>query len=184
LVFAAMVLYLGWWLANAIRSRVPFEMGMCLGVGTLWAAAFLPAALKREPPIAHLPAGVSAVGWALLGLGGVLFVAAVFSLHSGGKPASGWENTTELTTKGVHRLVRHPMQLGGVLAACGIAIVQPASLTIPLGAASAACFLLATWAEDRFNVAKFGPPYRAYMERVPALNLLAGLRAWLREQRA
>ena len=44
---------------------------------------------------------------------------------------------------------------------------------IVLGGVSIVCFALATRAEDRFNVAKFGEPYRVYMKQVPALNLPA-----------
>jgi protein-S-isoprenylcysteine O-methyltransferase Ste14 len=45
------------------------------------------------------------------------------------------------------------------------------------------CFALAARAEDRFNVAKFGEPYRIYMGQVPALNLLAGILARLRSRK-
>jgi protein-S-isoprenylcysteine O-methyltransferase Ste14 len=52
-----------------------------------------------------------------------------------------------------------------------------------LSGVSMACFALAVRAEDRFNVAKFGEPYRIYMNQVPALNLLAGIWARLRARK-
>jgi protein-S-isoprenylcysteine O-methyltransferase Ste14 len=101
-------------------------------------------------------------------------------LRWGGKPTSGWEKTTELTTSGIHGLVRHPLQLSGILGACGTAVWRPALVVLVLSAVSVTCFALAARAEDRFNVAKFGEPYRIYMQQVPALNLLAGIWAKLR----
>lgn len=52
-----------------------------------------------------------------------------------------------------------------------------------LSAMSATCFALAVQAEDQFNVAKFGEPYRVYMKQVPALNLLAGIRTRIRARK-
>ena len=33
LVFAAMMVYVIWWLIDSIRKRIVFEVGMALGVG-------------------------------------------------------------------------------------------------------------------------------------------------------
>jgi len=72
------------------------------------------------------------------------------------------------------------MQLSGLLGACGTAAWQPVLVVLVLSAVSVTCFALAARAEDRFNVAKFGEPYRTYMQQVPALNLIAGI--WARLQ--
>jgi protein-S-isoprenylcysteine O-methyltransferase Ste14 len=107
----------------------------------------------------------------------------ILSLRRGGKPTSGWERTTELTTSGIHGLVRHPMQLSGILGACGTAVWQPALVVLVLSAVSVTCFALAARTEDQFNVVKFGEPYRVYMEQVPALNLLSGIWAKLQTRK-
>lgn len=75
------------------------------------------------------------------------------------------------------------MQLSGIVGACGAAVAQPALVVLVLSAVSVTCFALATRAEDQLNVAKFGEPYRIYMQQVPALNLLAGIWAWLRSRK-
>jgi protein-S-isoprenylcysteine O-methyltransferase Ste14 len=178
LVFAMVMVYVAWWLIIAIRERIVFEVEMGLGVGSLWAAGFVPAFFKGLPTVVDLPPAFSLAGWALLCLSIVLFVVAMLSLRGGGKPTSGWENTTELTRNGIHGLVRHPMQLSGIMAACGMALVNPTLPVLALSAVSGTCFALGTRAEDQFNIAKFGEPYRVYMEQVPALNLLTG--AWVR----
>ena len=60
---------------------------------------------------------------------------------------------------------------------------QPALVVLVLSAVSVTCFALAARTEDRFNLAKFGEPYLVYKERVPALNLLAGIWARLRSRK-
>ena len=182
IVFAAMMAYVAWWLIGAIRKRIVFEIEMALGVGSLWAAIKVPVFLD-VPALVPWPSALSLAGYAILWLGVGLFVVTILSLRRGGKPTSGWERTTELTTSGIHGLVRHPMQLSGILGACGTAVWRPALLVLVLSAVSVTCFALAARAEDQFNVAKFGEPYRIYMKQVPTLNLLAGIWARLRPQK-
>jgi protein-S-isoprenylcysteine O-methyltransferase Ste14 len=181
-VFAVMMAYLAWWLIGSIRKRIAFEVQMALGVASLWAAIFVPMSFDL-PDLVPWPVALSLAGYVLLWLGIGLFVVTILSLRRGGKPTSGWEDTTELTTSGIHGLVRHPMQLSGILGACGTAVWQPTLVVLVLSAVSVTCFALAARAEDRFNVAKFGQPYRFYMEQVPALNLLAGIWARLRPRK-
>jgi protein-S-isoprenylcysteine O-methyltransferase Ste14 len=179
LLFAAMMAYVAWWLIGSIRKRMVFEVEMALGVGSLWAAIFVPMLLDL-PDLLPWPTALSLAGYALLWLGIGLFVVTILSLRRGGKPTSGWEDTTELTMSGIHGLVRHPMQLSGILGACGTAVWQPALVVLVLSAMSVTCFALAARTEDQFNMVKFGEPYRTYMDQVPGLNLLAGLWAKLR----
>jgi protein-S-isoprenylcysteine O-methyltransferase Ste14 len=183
LVFAAMMAYVASWLIVAIRKRIVFEVEMALGVSSLWAAIFVAAFFHELPDLVPWPVALSLAGWALLYLSIGLFVVEILSLRRGGKPTSGWEDTTELTTSGIHGLLRHPSQLSGIVGACGTALAHPALVVLVLSAVSVTCFALAARAEDQFNVAKFGEPYRTYMKRVPALNLLAGIWARLRSRK-
>ena len=182
LVFAVMMAYVAWWLIASTRKRIVFEVEMALGVGCLWAAIFVPVLLGL-PDLVPWPVALSLAGYALLWLSIGLFVVTIVSLRRGGKPTSGWEKTTVVTTSGIHGVVRHPMQLSGILGACGTAVWRPALVVLVLSAVSVTCFILAARAEDRFNVAKFGEPYRIYMKQVPALNLLAGIWAKLRPRK-
>jgi protein-S-isoprenylcysteine O-methyltransferase Ste14 len=174
LVFAAMMAYVAWWLIGSIRKRIVFEVEMALGVGSLWAAIFVPNFFEL-PDLVPWPVALSLAGYALLWLSIGLFVVAILSLRRGGEPTCGWEDTIVVTTRGIHSLVRHPMQLSGILGACGATVAKPALVVLALSCVSVTSFALAARTEDRFNVAKFGEPYRIYMEQVPALNLLAGI---------
>jgi len=182
LVFAVMMAYVAWWLIASIRRRIVFEVEMGLGVGSLWAAIFVPV-LFGLPDLVPWPVGLSLAGYALLWLSIGLFVVTILSLRRGGKPTSGWEDTTVVTTRGIHSLVRHPMQLSGILGACGAAVAKPALVVLALSCVSVTSFALAARAEDWFNVAKFGEPYRTYMQQVSALNLLAGIWAQVRARK-
>ena len=179
-IFVAMMAYMAWWLVCAIRTREAFRLEMCLGVGSLWAAGFTPLFFKGWPALIPPVPGLSPLGYVLLATSIGLFIAAVRSLHQGGQAGSGWEDTTALTKEGLHGLVRHPMQLSGLVGACAMFLVNPLLPTLVLSILSATCFVLAASAEDRFNLSKFGEAYRAYMSQVPALNLPAGV--WLRVQ--
>ena len=182
-VFGATMIYVAWWLVLSIRQRIVYEVEMALGVGSLWTAGFAPLFFGELPNLVDWPPVFSLIGWAIFCLSIVLFVAAIRSLHRGGRPTSGWEQTTELTTSGIHGLVRHPMQLSGILGACAVVAFSPTLVTFILGGLSVICFALAARAEDRFNVAKLGESYRIYMGQVPAFNLLAGAWAWLRARK-
>jgi protein-S-isoprenylcysteine O-methyltransferase Ste14 len=179
-IFGLLMVYIAWWLICAIRERVAFEVEMGLGVGSLWAAGFAPAFFKEPPALIPNSLVISLIGWILLCFSIGIFVIAMLSLRQGGKPAAGWESTTELTRSGIHSLVRHPMQLGGIIGACGMILVNPVLPVLVLSIVSATCFALGVRAEDRFDLAKFGEPYRTYMKQIPALNLPAGIWARLR----
>ncbi|MBN1311579.1 MAG: isoprenylcysteine carboxylmethyltransferase family protein [Anaerolineae bacterium] len=181
-IFGLLMVYIAWWLIRAIRDRVAFEVEMGLGVGSLWAAGFEPVLFKDLPKLISGPPVILWTGWVLIGFSISMFVIAMLSLHRSGKPTTGWENTTELTGSGIHGLVRHPMQLSGIVGACGVILVNPTLPVLVLGAVSATCFALGVQAEDRFDIAKFGEPYRTYMKQVPALNLPAGIWARLQAQ--
>jgi protein-S-isoprenylcysteine O-methyltransferase Ste14 len=178
-LFAALMIYVVWWLIGSLRRRIAFEVEMALGVGSFWAAYFV-AILFEPSQLAPWPTALSLAGYAILILALGLVTAAMFSLRRGGKPTDGWERTTELTRSGIHGLVRHPMQLSGIVGACGTSIAWPSAAVLPLSVLSVICFALAARAEDQFNLNKFSEAYRLYMQQVPALNLLAGIRTCMR----
>lgn len=182
-VYGAMMIFVAWWLVYSIRSRVVFEALMALGVGSLWSAFFAPKLFSNSPMLVDWPLIVSLIGYGLLALSAGLVVAGVFSLRRGGEPTDAWEQTTVLTTSRIHGLVRHPVILGGVVAACGAVLLNPMLPVLVLSAMSAICFVVGARAENRYNVAKFGEPYRVHMRQVPALNLLAGIWKRLRVRR-
>jgi protein-S-isoprenylcysteine O-methyltransferase Ste14 len=91
----------------------------------------------------------------------------------------------EFTTRGLYRLVRHPLYLSGIVLNLGILIVAWsahgwASIPLyPLDAIGIIFYCLAARSEDGYNIAKFGERYKRYAERMPGLNFTRTLfRLW------
>jgi protein-S-isoprenylcysteine O-methyltransferase Ste14 len=89
-----------------------------------------------------------------------------------GKPARvvaggtklAFENTTHLVTVGLYRFIRHPLYSSLLFMAWG-AFLKDVSLRAAGLALAASAFLSATaLAEERENLAQFGPSYAAYMK--------------------
>jgi protein-S-isoprenylcysteine O-methyltransferase Ste14 len=126
------------------------------------------------------PAGdslVRAIGWVVWGLGAVLGWLPIFTLRRSGAVAKGasYVHTTHLVTTGIYAVVRHPQYLSfGLIAVALILIVQDWVVAGVGTLAAVGSYLIACGA-DRACLAKFGEPYRRYMERVPRSNLVLGL---------
>ena len=142
IVFGAMMIYVAWWLVYSIRTRVVFEVLMALGVGSLWSAFFTPRLFGHPPMLVDWPFTVSLLGYGLLALSVGLVIAGVFSLRRGGQPTDAWEQTTTLTTSRIHGLVRHPVILSGIVAACSVVLLSPMLPVLVLSAVSATCFVV------------------------------------------
>ncbi len=163
------------WLIPAVRKRVEFEIELGAAVTCLWVSAYTLWVWGQAPPLVTTPGWVKASGLTLCLVSIVVSVVAAVSLRARGEPERGWEDTTVLWTGGLHGLVRHPMQLGVVLAAVGIALMRPTAPVLALCAPSALLAVRAAFAEDTYDVRKFGDSYREYMQAVPRLNPAVGL---------
>jgi protein-S-isoprenylcysteine O-methyltransferase Ste14 len=75
-----------------------------------------------------------------------------------------FENTTMLVAVGIYRYVRHPMYASLMGLGWGAFLKHPSGIGLGL-TLSASAFLVATAvAEERENLARFGPAYSAYMK--------------------
>ncbi len=176
IVAIGLVVFLLHWLVTAVRKRIEFEIEFGLAVAALWATIYLLCFFGGDlDPMLHLPGWVEIGGVVLWLISIVLFIVAVLSLRTKGKPEKGWEETTQLSTGGLHGLVRHPMQLAAFLGAVGIALIEPAAPVLILCLSSAVLAVRAAFAEDTYNVSKFGDGYSEYMKLVPRLNLAVGI---------
>ena len=119
----------------------------------------------------HLPdltvAWAPALGWVLIGLGGVFIAAALGWFFAAGTNPEPWKRDDALVTKGLYRITRNPMYLGMALAGFGAALVLGS-----LGAIGGT--ILAIILVDRFVIVReethlariFGQAYNAYCQRV------------------
>jgi protein-S-isoprenylcysteine O-methyltransferase Ste14 len=164
------------WLIEAIRKRIEFEIEFACAVACLWASIYLLCFYgQRLALLFSLPGWMRTSGVILWLLSVVIFVMSILFLRTKGKPKKGWEETSRLSTEGLHGLVRHPMQLAAVLGAVGIALMKPATPVVILCMLCAIFAIRAAYAEDAYDTVKFGERYRAYMKSVPRLNLALGI---------
>lgn len=157
---------------KVVKSRKgPLEVVLLIlaGIGfflpLVWMATSFPAFASY--PLRPLP----------FGLGIVCFVAGLWFLYrSHVDLGPNWSVTLEvrenhrLVTRGVYRLIRHPMYLGFLLYGVGQALVVP---NYVVGASYFATFgllfALRVGREEQMMIDEFGPDYVAYMARTKRL---------------
>ena len=117
------------------------------------------------------------IGWGVWVVSVAFAIAPMVILKRGGGVPRGksYMSTTELVDTGLYGIVRHPQYLGGLLFSVSMVLITQHWACLAAGAGAMVPFYLSVMEEDRAMVEKFGDDYRRYMERVPRLNVLAGL---------
>lgn len=141
-------------------------------VGSLLVAAQLVlvvACLAPVGPRVDLPTWVALVGLVLLGLGGLVGIAALLAMGRRTRVHPVPAPDAQLHTTGIYAVVRHPMYLAVGLACLGAVLASGRVLglvAVPLLGA-----LLAAKAafEDRILSRMFGWQFAVYASRVPAI---------------
>lgn len=117
------------------------------------------------------------LGWALLGAAMILGWRARVAFETKGEAPEdeGWLHTTVVVDSGVYGLVRHPMYLSFMLISLALVLLSQHWLNALLGALLVGLIYSDMGREEKSALAKFGDAYRDYMERVPRVNLVAGM---------
>lgn len=120
----------------------------------------------------------------LIALGWVSFVAALllgwrarlaFETHGGAPETESWLRTRNVVTADVYGLIRHPMYLSFALISVTLVLFSQHWLNVALGAVFVGLVVNDMRREEQGNLDKFGDAYRDYMQRVPRMNILAGV---------
>lgn len=164
------IFFFFWWLLPVLRRGLGYEVFACLAVGTYFSML----ALIPKLGAVKVPA-LMYVGWALWAPAALLAFPSFYYLRRGGKPASGWEETTTVTARGVYRVIRHPMYFGMALFGVAMALVLQSYGAAAMAAAVVIFAYTATRLEEKSNLIKFGAGYRSYMRAVPRWNVILGL---------
>ena len=125
------------------------------------------------------------IGWVVWLFGMVLVMAPIIMFPKRGGVAKGksFVNTTRLVDTGIYSVVRHPQYTGGIYSIFITNLLwYPHWLFALLGVIGIVLLYFSTRAEDRFLVKKFGDEYRVYMEKVPGMNIFAGILRHIRSK--
>jgi protein-S-isoprenylcysteine O-methyltransferase Ste14 len=130
-----------------------------LGTFILNAAAFVRADSSASTDIL--------IASSALVIAGTLF--AIWSLAALGRCFGIFPEVPGLVIRGPYRLVRHPVYVGGIVAAAGILLVKPHPLTLAVLGTLVGLQYWRTLFEERALVAAFPTDYTTYRARVPRL---------------
>jgi protein-S-isoprenylcysteine O-methyltransferase Ste14 len=85
-------------------------------------------------------------------------------------------HTNALVTSGLYSIVRHVQYTGGLLSIfIATPLLYPHWIFVLLGIPGIWLTYLGTKREDNLLIEKFGNEYKKYMDKVPAINILAGV---------
>ena len=134
-----------------------------------------------------IPAGVQLLryaGWIILAASLVLIILPRIVFRSKGKPEKGkdWTETTIIVDTGIYAVVRHPLYLGWLLMYVALILLSQHWLTAIIGIPGMVCVYLISRQEDQRLIEKFGDDYKDYMQKVPRMNLLAGIMRLVRRR--
>lgn len=146
-----------------------------IAVGHIVAVVALGHWLLGDHPRFAFPAAIDAIRWALLAAGIAVFAVASRGYDLGRLAGTAqWRAAKEgrnlpedepLRTGGLHRHVRHPLYLGGLLLLWGL-VRDPLSLATAVW--GSAYLVIGARFEERKLLRLYGEAYRVYRARVPA----------------
>jgi len=123
------------------------------------------------------------LGWAVGLAAGLLGVWPMVTLRQKGgvQKQRDYTHTTLLVGGGIYAVVRHPQYFSFLLISLFLILVVQHWLVAVIGLAAMALVYVGIVPQaENANIAKFGNDYRSYMQRVPRLNLVAGVIRLLR----
>jgi protein-S-isoprenylcysteine O-methyltransferase Ste14 len=101
----------------------------------------------------------------------------VRSFRRAGTNVEPWKPALVLATDGPYGLARNPMYVGVMLTLAGFGLALGADWVVILLAPMALLLHVGVIKrEERYLAAKFGAPYRAYLDRVPRYGVRTGNR--------
>ena len=136
--------------------------------------------------IYHRTGALGYFGWVVMGI--AIFVFGILSWYAVRKQKltedREWLQDTVLVDTGIYEVIRHPVYFSFMLYAISLILLSQHWLSIVFGVPVIAYLYWLMRLEEWANVDKFGEEYVDYMERVPRLNIITGLRRYLQKRKA
>jgi len=105
------------------------------------------------------------LGWFLIGGGGAIILAALFTIRTRSVRPSTRDTLAE---DGLYAWVRHPIHSGTLLEFVGLFFIRPTQVVVITCALGILWVFIQTWLEERDLLQRM-PDYREYRRRVPLL---------------
>jgi protein-S-isoprenylcysteine O-methyltransferase Ste14 len=106
----------------------------------------------------------------------VIYPFIYFKIKGGVRRGKSYVHTNKLVTTGLYSIIRHVQYTGGILSIfIATPLLYPHWIFVILGIPGIWLTYLWTRREDRMLIEKFGEEYKEYMNKVPAVNLIAGI---------
>lgn len=124
------------------------------------------------------------LGWVVWLLSLYLGFAPIFILRARGSIPQGkpYTETTRLVDSNLYAIIRHPQYTAGIVFNFAMCLLAQHWLVWLLGGASILLLYLDIQEADQEGIRKFGSAYQEYMQRVPQINLVAGLYRYLKNE--
>jgi protein-S-isoprenylcysteine O-methyltransferase Ste14 len=106
----------------------------------------------------------------------VIYPFIYFKLKGNVSKGKSYVHTNKLVTSGLYSIVRHVQYTGGILSIfIATPFLYPHWIFVLLGIPGILLIYFGTNREDKLLIEKFGNEYKKYMDKVPAINILAGV---------
>lgn len=121
-------------------------------------------------------------GFWFIGMIFVIYPFIYFKLKGNVSKGKAYVHTNTIVTSGLYSIVRHVQYTGGILSIfIATTLLYPHWIFIFLGIPGILLTYLGTKREDKLLIEKFGDEYKRYIDKVPAINIVAGVIRKLKE---
>ena len=121
-------------------------------------------------------------GFWFLGMVFVIYPFIYFKLKGNVTKGKAYVHTNKIVTSGLYSIVRHVQYTGGILSIfIATPLLYPHWIFVLLGIPGIWLTYLGTKREDKLMIEKFGDEYKRYTDKVPAINIVAGVIRKLKE---
>ncbi|MFQ5891289.1 MAG: methyltransferase family protein [Candidatus Methanofastidiosia archaeon] len=115
------------------------------------------------------------IGWITLAFGIIILSWSSQSRKKGHISEEKGISKETLVESGMYAFVRHPEFLNHILIILALILIPQHLVSLVISATLIVLLCLAMIEEEKRNIEKFGDEYKDYMQRVPRINLLAGI---------
>ena len=122
------------------------------------------------------------IGWIVWVVSCIFGFTPIRTLRKKGNVPTGnsYIHTTTLVDSGLYTIVRHPQYVGWMLFNLSLMLITQDWISSGIGCISIVIMYFEIKKADQECIQKFGDSYLSYMEKVPKINFIKGILAYLK----